>query len=123
MREPPGVPSNSPDVDAYRCVVTKRDLRSFTDRPIEEPVLLRTLPAGRTAGSSRNRQPWHFVAIRERSRLRELATFGRFAHHVATAAAAIALVSEDAGAGVDAGRCAQDITLAPCSWGILSCPA
>ncbi len=117
------MPSNSPGVDAYRCIVTKRDLRSFTDRSIDEPVLLKILHAGRMAGSSRNRQPWHFVVIRERSRLRELATFGRFAHHVATAAAAIALVTEDAGAAFDAGRCVQNMMLAAWSSGIASCPA
>src|SRR5436309_14964319 len=109
MREPPGVPSNSPDVDAYRCIVTKRDLRSFTDRPIDEPVLLKILHAGRMAGSSRNRQHWHLVVIRQPSRLRELATFGRFAHHVATAAAAIAPVSEDARAAVDPGPSGQNM--------------
>jgi len=123
VREPPVPPSNSLGVDAYRCIVTKRELRSFTDHPIEEPVLMKILHAGRMTGSSRNRQPWHFVVVRERSRLRELAAFGRFAQHVATAAVAIALVIEDTGAAFDAGRCAQNIMLAAWSWGVASCPA
>lgn len=123
MRDPPRPPSNPPDVDAYRGILTKRDLRSFTDRPIEEPLLMKILNAGRMAGSSRNRQPWHFVVIRERASLRELAAFGRFAQHVATAAAAIALVLEESGATFDAGRCAQNMMLAAWSWGIASCPA
>jgi len=84
---------------------------------------MKILNAGRMAGSSRNRQPWHFVVIRERPRLRELAAFGRFAQHVGTAAAAIALVLEDSGAAFDAGRCAQNIMLAAWSWGVASCPA
>lgn len=110
-------------MDAYRAIVTKRDLRTFTDRLIEEPVLLKILRAGRMAGSSRNRQPWHFVVIRERSRLRELAGFGRFAQHVATAAAAIAVVTEEAAVAFDAGRCTQNMMLAAWAWGIASCPA
>ncbi len=123
VREPPGLASNSPDVDAYRCIVSKRELRSFIDRPVEEPLLMQILNAGRMAGSSRNRQPWHFVVVRDRSRLRELAAFGRFAQHVATAAAAVALVMEDSGAAFDAGRCAQNMMLAAWSLGVASCPA
>ncbi|MDR7402097.1 MAG: nitroreductase family protein [Armatimonadota bacterium] len=110
-------------MDAYRCIITKRDLRTFIDRPLPPEVLRRILNAGRMSGSSRNRQPWHFVVVRDRARLRELATLGRFAQHVATAAAAVVLVVDDAAALFDAGRCAQNIMLAAWAHGVASCPA
>lgn len=110
-------------MEAYRCIITKRDLRTFTDRPLPDEVLRKILNAGRMSGSSRNRQPWHFVVVRDRARLRQLATFGRFAQHVATAAAAVVVVADDAAALFDAGRCAQNMMLAAWALGVASCPA
>lgn len=110
-------------MDAYRCIVTKRDLRTFTDRPLPDTVLERILNAGRMSGSSRNSQPWHFVVIRDRPRLRALAAFGRFAQHVATAAAVVCVVVNSEKALFDAGRCAQNMMLAAWNSGVASCPA
>jgi nitroreductase len=110
-------------MDAYRCIVTKRELRSFTEQPAGDDVLRKILNAGRMSGSSRNRQPWHFVVVREKDRLRGLSGFGRFAQHVAGAAAAVAIVIDDARQAFDAGRCAQNMMLAAWNFGIASCPA
>ncbi len=110
-------------MDAYRCIVTKRDLRTFADRRLDTAAVTKILDAGRMSGSSRNRQPWHFVVVQDRSRLAQLAGFGRFAQHVATAGAAVALVIDDPSYAFDAGRCAQNMMLAAWSMGIASCPA
>jgi nitroreductase len=110
-------------MDTYRCIVTKKDLRTFTDKPIPEDVLLKILNGGRMSGSSRNQQPWGFVVVRDRERLATLAGFGRFAQHVASAAAAIAFVIDDAGYAFDAGRCAQNMMLTAWNFGVASCPA
>ncbi len=115
--------SNARAMDTYRCIMTKRDLRSFTDAAIPDEVLRKVLNAGRMSGSSRNRQPWTFIVVRERARLRSLATFGRFAQHVATAAVAIVVIIDDPGQAFDAGRCAQNMMLAAWNDGIASCPA
>jgi len=110
-------------MDTYRAIVTKRELRTFTDRPLPDDVLRKILNAGRMSGSSRNSQPWHFVVVRDRARLRALAGFGRFAQHVATAAAAICVVVDAPRALFDAGRCAQNMMLAAWNLGVASCPA
>ena len=110
-------------MDAYRCVTSKRDLRTYLDRPLEEAVLLRILEAGRRAGSARNRQPWEFVAVTDRELLRRLSRCGRFAGHLARAGAAVVIVLDDHRALFDAGRCAQNIMLAAWSLGVASCPA
>jgi nitroreductase len=110
-------------VDAYRCVATKRDLRTYTDQPLSDEVLSRILEAGRRSGSARNRQPWEFVAVTDRAQLRRLARCGRFAGHVATAAAAVVIVVEGTRDLFDAGRCAQSMMLAAWALGVASCPA
>lgn len=110
-------------MDTYRCIVSKRELRTFADMPLPEDVLRRILNAGRMSGSSRNTQPWHFVVVRERGRLQTLAGFGRFAQHVGGAAAAVCLVVDSPRALFDAGRCAQNMMLAAWNAGVASCPA
>ncbi len=50
----------------YRAIYSRRDVRSqFTDRPVEEPVLLRLLEAAHHAPSVGFMQPWDFIVIRE----------------------------------------------------------
>ncbi len=109
-------------MDTRRCIVTKRDLRTYTDQPIERPVMLRILDAGRRSGSARNRQPWEFVAVTDREILKRLARCGRFATHRAAAAAAVVIVVEGARDLFDAGRCAQSLMLAAWNLGVASCP-
>jgi len=107
----------------YRAILTKRDIRTFADKAIPDDVLRKILNAGRMSGSSRNSQPWHFVVVRDRTRLKTLSGFGRFAQHVATAAAAVCVVLDSPRAAFDGGRCAQNIMLAAWNFGIGSCPA
>lgn len=110
-------------MDTYRAIVSKRDIRTFVDKPIPDEILRKVLNAGRMSGSSRNSQPWDFIVVRERSRLQELARFGRFAQHVAVAAAAICVIIDSPRAAFDGGRCAQNMMLAAWDFGIGSCPA
>ncbi|MDR5695703.1 MAG: nitroreductase [Armatimonadota bacterium] len=109
-------------MEAYRCILTKREVRTFLPQEVPQETILQILEAGRWSGSSRNRQPWHFVVVRDRQRLRQLAQFGRFARHVADAAFAVAVVVEAERDAFDAGRCAQNMMLAAWALGIGSCP-
>ncbi|HEY3248227.1 MAG TPA: nitroreductase family protein [bacterium] len=110
-------------MDAYACIIGKREIRTFADRPVGIDVLGKILDAGRRSGSSRNRQPWHFVVVKERERLVALSRCGRFAQHIAGAAAAVVILTNEARDAFDAGRCAQNMMLAAWSFGVGSCPA
>ena len=115
-------------MDVLDAVRTRRVVRRFADRPLEERHLAAILDAGRKAGSSKNQQRWAFVVVRDRDRLRELAAVGPYAGHVAGAAAAIALVTPDPRTGPesvmwDLGGAAALMMLAGWSLGIGSCPA
>src|SRR6202011_2462924 len=72
---------------------------------------------------SKNTQPWHLIAVRDASRLAELATCGPFAGHLARANAAIVLVMHDSKRRFDEGRLAQNVTLAAWAHGVGSCIA
>jgi len=109
-------------MDAYKAIVTKRDTRSYVDKPIDDDVLGRILQAGRMAGSSKNTQPVRLVVIRDREWLKEVATCGTFSQPLLTASAGIAVCCAPDGSDFDAGRAAQNIMVAAWNEGIASCP-
>lgn len=108
-------------MDAYLAVVSKREVRSYTDRALPPEVVRRILEAGRVSGSSQNRQARRFVVL---DRLRDEAAKCVFAPaNVSTAALVVAIVIGQRGpAGFDAGRAAQNMMLAAWDEGVGSCP-
>jgi nitroreductase len=108
-------------MDAYLAVVSKREVRSYADRPLLDEHVRRVLEAGRVAGSSRNRQPWRFLvldALADRA-----AETVHAPSNLRGAALIVAIVMRGGGqAGFDAGRAAQNMMLAAWGDGIGSCP-
>lgn len=86
--------SDLPD-PVWRAINARRAIREFELRPLDRDHLERILHAGRRSGSSKNQQRWAFIVIEDRARLEELAKVGRYAGHLAGAAAAVALVTPD----------------------------
>jgi nitroreductase len=120
---------NSP-METWEAINSVRVVRQFADRPLSAEHLDRILNAGRRTGSSKNRQDWAFVPIRDRESLQRLSKVGRYADHLATAPAAIALVRPQANDEHqlrtlmwDLGRAAQNMVLAAWELGIGSVPA
>lgn len=110
--------------DANETLLSCRSVRHFTDTPIAEDGVRRILQAGRWAGSAKNVQPWHFVVVRKKETLDQLAACGHYASHLRGAAVAIVLVTPPGRwADFDAGRAAQNMMLAAWAEGIGSCIA
>lgn len=117
-------------METWTAINTIRVVREFADRPLEPAHLARILNAGRRTASSKNRQDWTFIVVRERAHLRELAAVGRYASHLAGASVAIALVRPAAKNEHqlatflwDLGRAAQSMVLAAWELGVGSVPA
>jgi nitroreductase len=117
-------------MDVASAIATRRVVREFAPRPLGADEVRAILDAGRRAGSSKNRQRWDFVVVRDGARLRELSTAGPYAGHVAGAALVIALVTPDPRATGqplsitwDLGGAAAQMMLVAWSLGIGSCPA
>ena len=82
-------------METWDAIRSRRNVRQYTDQPIERPDLERILEAGRRAPSSMNWQPWHFVVVTDREQLAELAKVWQGARHVPGSAATVALVAAD----------------------------
>ena len=116
-------------MDVLKAIATKRMIRKFDDRPLDEEDLSQIVNAGRRAASSKNTQRWTFVVVRDRERLKELSKVGPWAGHLASAAAGIALVTPTTEDGddppsvmFDLGQAASQMMLAAWSLGVGTCP-
>jgi nitroreductase len=76
-------------MQTWAAIESRRNVRSFTGQPIPAEDLDQILEAGRRSPSSQNWQPWDFILVTDRERLRELAEVWRGAGHVAGSAATI----------------------------------
>jgi len=97
----------------YELVKTKKAVRIFSDKPIPDEIARKILDAGRMSGSSKNTQPWHFIAVRDREKLVALSKTGDYAGHLAGAALGVFIVTDrPEGRGeYDFGRTTQNMML------------
>jgi nitroreductase len=114
-------------VEVTEAIRLKRAVRSFAPEALPEQGVRAILNAGRRAQSAKNRQAWHFIVIRDRETLGELAKLGTYAAHLSGAAAAIGILTpnpdERWSIMFDAGQAAAYMQLAAWELGIGSCPA
>ena len=50
-------------MDIYDAIKTRKSVRSFLERPVEDDKLNRVLEAARLAPSAKNRQEWRFIVV------------------------------------------------------------
>ena len=109
------------------AIRTKRAVRQFQEKPLPDEIVHVILNSGRRAQSSKNTQPWQFIAIREKSVLKDLSETGTYAGHLAGAALAVAILvpnpDERFQTLFDAGQAAAYMQLAAWELGVGSCLA
>lgn len=117
-------------VETWDAIRARRNVRAYEDRSIPTEDLDRIMDAARRSPSSTNRQAWAFVVVTERDRLRELAKVWRWANHIGTSAATVALVmpashdnEERETLQYDLGQATMSIMLSAADLGIGSCHA
>jgi nitroreductase len=109
---------SSPSADVLRPLRRTRQVREFTDEPVDRTALDAIVDVARWSGSSRNSQPWRFIVVTDSTVLRRLQDIGMpQTRSLATATAAIAIVlpAEDGlevGHAYDDGRVAERILIA-----------
>jgi nitroreductase len=121
----------SQEEDSYmkisHAIRMKRAIRQFSSRKLPEDEVRIILNAGRRAQSSKNSQPWHFLAIQDSDTLEELSQLGTYAGHLAGASLCVAILTPDPAQRwsimFDAGQAAAYMQLAAWEMGIGSCIA
>jgi nitroreductase len=81
-------------METWDAIRARRNVRAFSDRPIEPEALDRILEAGRRTPSSRNWQPWDFVVVTDPDQRQAISKVWQFGAYVAGSQAVVALVGE-----------------------------
>lgn len=97
-------------MDIFEAMLTRRSVRRYTTRSINDETIVRMLEAAMAAPSASNEQPWHFIVINDRKVLSQVPNFHPHSHMLKEASLAI-LVALDQNLEMMKGR------------GILDCAA
>jgi nitroreductase len=107
----------------YEAIVSKRDLRVYTDRPIPDDVMHRILQAARMAGSAKNLESNRLIVVTDQAVQDALALAGDFASWIGSSAAIVGFAAPaDQMRLFDVGRQAQNLMIAANAEGVGSCP-
>lgn len=79
-------------MEVWDAIRSKRAVRNFLDKPLDEAHIRRILDAGRRSQSSKNSQPWHFIAVQDKETLKKISQMGDFLGHVAGAALCVVIL-------------------------------
>jgi nitroreductase len=114
-------------MNVLEAIRMKRAVRQFAETPLTEDVIHNILNAGRRSQSSKNSQPWQFIAIQDKAILKALSECGTWAGHLAGAALGVAILTPDPSEKFqimfDAGQAAAYMQLAAWELGVGSVPA
>ena len=107
----------------YEAIITKRDLRMYTDQPIPDAVMTRILQAGRMAGSAKNLESNRLIVVTDQAVKDALADAGDFSSWIGRSAAVIGFASPTSDQRLfDVGRQAQNMMIAAHADGVGTCP-
>jgi nitroreductase len=80
-------------VHPWQAIRARRNVRPTPGRATDPDTPEHTPEAARRTPTSMNHQAWDFVVVTDRERLQDLSKVWRYAEHVATSAATVALVA------------------------------
>lgn len=81
-------------MDTFETILTRRSIRQFTSKTIDEELQKKLLQSAMQAPSARNTQAWQFVVIDDRQILREISNFHPYADMLKQAPLAIAVCGD-----------------------------
>ncbi len=95
--------------DAVRTLLA---VRRYTSQPIPGDLVRRIMEAAWLTGSSRNGQPWHFIAVQDKEMLKRLGGLARTGPYIAESALAVVVIMEESIYNVsDVSRAVQSMML------------
>ena len=111
-------------MDTIEAILGRKVQRAFADKPVEAEKLTTIVEAGRHAMSARNLQPWQFIVVRDRERLKAMGavcTTGRFVGDAPSAIVILKDVANARWADVDCAQAVQNMATAGWALGLGTC--
>ncbi len=99
-------------MDVMDAIRTRKSVRAYLDKPVEDEKLNAVLEAGRLAPSASNRQEWRFVVVRDAGIRKKLAAAAGGQAFVGEAPVVIAACAETDGHVMKCGQLSYPIDVA-----------
>jgi nitroreductase len=81
-------------MELMQALRTRRSIRKFADRPVSDEMIREILKAAMMAPSAGNGQPWQFVVLTDREKLKAAAEVHPYVKMAATAAAGVLICGD-----------------------------
>lgn len=75
-------------------IYTRRSVRTYSNKEIKDEEIMKILKAAMQAPSAGNEQPWHFIVIRDKEKLRKMSEAFTFGQMLPNASAAIVVCAD-----------------------------
>jgi nitroreductase len=108
--------------ELYEHILRLRAIRDYQEQALTESDLAAILEAGRWTGTSKNRQDWAVVVVRDAEQRDLLVGCGDFTEPIRRAPVTLVLVQEGKQYEFDIGRVAQNMMLSAAALGVATCP-
>jgi nitroreductase len=111
-------------MELYDGLISRRSIRKYTGEKIDDEKILAIIRAGMYAPSARNRRPWHFIIIDDRSVMARIMEFHPYSAMLKHASHVVAVCGDEQlenGPGyykLDCSAASQNILLAAHSLGL-----
>lgn len=111
------------NMDVIECISTLSSIRSFSGKQVPDDQIRIILEAARVAPSAHNDQPWQFILVRERQKLKDLGRYCLSGSFVTGASFAVVVLTDKSTKWyeIDGTRAVQNMVIAAWSLGIGSC--
>jgi nitroreductase len=83
------------EMDVLEAIYTRKSIRRFTGQTISDEDMKLLLKAGCSAPSAHNRQPWHFVIVKNPKALESIAGFHPYAKMLPQAGCGIIICGDE----------------------------
>jgi nitroreductase len=109
-------------MDTFEAFKNRISVREYSDKPVEKEKLEKMVDAGHLAPTARGEEPWEFVVVTGREKLKELAEITDHGKFMAGASASIVIFCKDTKYYLEDGCAAtENMLLAATALGIASC--
>lgn len=110
-------------MSVYESVSTLSSIRNFLEKDVSDEIIMKILQAGRLAPSAHNDQPWKFILIRDKNRIKELQKYCLSGSFVSRSAFSVVIITdrESKWFQIDGTRAVQNMVLTAWDCGIGTC--
>lgn len=109
-------------MEAFETIAKRRSIRKYKPGAVSKENLSKLVDAGRLAPTANNVQPWEFVVVTEKEKLRQIADLAEYGKFIAGVSACIVVLSQPTKYYIEDGSAATtQILLAATAMGLGTC--